>query len=87
MEKILFYSNEWSDFKEFVKIFPKLEAEGIEVAVGSHDSNLIHWLSVGKLLVVSPKSYYDDATIVMDGRIKLPGKNCHYYSELLGAFQ
>lgn len=87
MEKILFYSNEWRDFKEFVKTIPRLEKEGFEVAAATHNSNLLAPLSVGKLLVVTPKSYYDDVTVVMDGKQKLGSKKCLYFSELLEALK
>lgn len=87
MEKILFYSNEWDDFKEFVKTIPRIEREGFEVAVATHNNNLLAPLSVGKLLVVTPKSYYDDVTVVMDGKQKLPDKKCIYFSELLEALR
>lgn len=82
MEKILFYANEWEDFKAFVTIISRLEKEGFEVAVATHNNNLLAPLSVGKLLVVTPSSYYDDVTVVMDGKMKLPGKKCLYFSEL-----
>lgn len=83
MEKLLFYGNEWEDFKSFIEIVSLLQREGFEVAFATNNYQLLPALSVGKLLVVTPSSYYDDLTIVMDGRNKLVGKKCLYFSELL----
>lgn len=82
MKKILFYGNEWEDFKKYYEVIQRMEMEGLEVAVATNNIDLVPLLSVGKLLVVNEKSYYRDLTIYPDGK-KAPFKgNSFSFSKL-----
>ena len=70
MDKILFYTNEWDDVTEFIKIINFIEQSGIEVAFSTDNRLLIRLLSVGKLLVVNQKTYYSDVTVYRTNKPK-----------------
>lgn len=61
--KILLYGNSWDDFKSLIEVAHPLEKEGAEVAVATDNKDLLLPLSVGKLLVVNPKTYYYDYVV------------------------
>jgi len=63
MDKLLFYSNDWEDYKVLIGYVEKLEGEGFEVAVATDKQELIRALSVGKLLVVNPETYHYDLVV------------------------
>jgi len=67
MEKILFYGDEWEDFKIYSEVFGRIEQEGLEIAVSTANPYLVQLLSVGKMLVVNPATYYYDLLVYPDG--------------------
>ena len=87
MEKVLFYGNDWGDFKSYSEFFAKMEMEGFEVAVATSNEELLPLLSTGKLLVVNHETYFYDLLIHPDGRKpRFAQGDCLSLSELREVF-
>jgi len=69
MKKILFYTNDFMKLKNLPVWLDKLHRDGWEVAFSTDNFELLKFLSVKKLLVVTLDSYYPDF-IVSDTKIK-----------------
>ena len=63
MEKLLFYTNSWDKITTFIEHYNVLKQSGYEVAFSTDSIEIAKRLSVGKMLVVKPGTYYPDIAV------------------------
>ena len=72
MNKILFYTNDFMKLKNLPLWVQKLHRDGFEVAFATDNFELLKFLAVKKLLVVTIDSYHPDFTV---SDVSLKGKD------------
>ena len=77
MKKIMFYSNDINEFKEFYKYVLLLKKDNFEIAFGTYNKDLLSLLSSIKILVVYPDSYVSNITVCMNKKDKNLFKNTY----------
>lgn len=65
----MFYTNNWSEVKEFIQYYSQLVKAGFEVVVATDNMSLVEYLAVGKLTVVNKNTYYPDVIVTNNNRL------------------
>jgi len=53
VDRILFYTNDWGEAKQYLSICNQLQENGYEIAFSTHNYQLVKLLSILKILLIS----------------------------------